>query len=59
MNKIYYGAGHIVIGPYGADEISARARVMAFLRRDDRQVYEIKATSYQDARRKLMRQETR
>lgn len=55
MSEIYYGSGrHTVVGPYRPEEISARARAMAMLRRGG-QVYEIKATSYEDARRKLLR----
>lgn len=61
MNGIYYGAGrHTVIGPYHPDEFSARARCVAALRRQltAEDVYEIRATSYEDARRKLLRRVT-
>jgi hypothetical protein len=56
VNEIYYGAGHTVVGPYHPDEIGARARAQYLLRQPGRQVYEIKASSYEDARRKLAAQ---
>lgn len=62
MNEIYYGVGrHTVIGPYHPDEVFARARAQALLRADkrERQVFEIKASSYEDARRKLLRATSR
>lgn len=59
MSEIYYGAGHNVIGPYHPEELSARAHAQHLMRQSGRQVYEIKATSYEDARRKLLRQERR
>ena len=56
MSDIYYGVERtaLVIGPYHPDEFSARARAQHLLRGAG-QVYEIKATSYEDARRKLLR----
>lgn len=59
MSEIYYGAGATVLGPYHLDELAARANAVGALGRDGRQVYEIKASSYEDARAKLLREVTR
>lgn len=53
MNGIYYGAGYNVVGPYLPEEIRARAHARHLMRQSGSQVYEIKASSYEDARRKL------
>jgi hypothetical protein len=53
MKGIYYGSGYEVLGPYHPDEVRARAAAQALLRGKGQQMYEIKATSYEDARRKL------
>lgn len=56
MKDIYYGVGRsTVIGPYSSDEDSARVRVQYLVRVSGQQVHEIKAASYEDARRKLLR----
>lgn len=55
MKGIYYGAGRNVIGPYHPEEIRARSAAQHIMRQSGRQVYEIKAESYEDARRKLLR----
>lgn len=53
---IYYGSGTTVLGPYHPDEFRARVNAKRMLQGDGRQLYEIKATSYEDARRKLLRE---
>lgn len=50
---IYYGAGHTVIGPYFPEEVRARVAAQNLMRQSGSPVYEIKAKSYEDARRKL------
>lgn len=60
MNEIYYGVGRqTVLGPYHPEELSARARGKALLGACGEQVYEIRASSYEDARRKLLRATSR
>lgn len=52
MPDLYYGnAAGRVVGPYHPDELGARSRAMRTL---GQQVYEIKATSYEEARGRLL-----
>lgn len=54
--SIYYGADTQVIGPYHPDEFMARQAAKELMRGPGgRQVYQITANSYEDARRKLLR----
>ena len=55
---LFYGVkGGKIIGPYHPDELGARMRAVAFLRRAHRgrDVFMVHAHDYTDARRKLER----
>lgn len=54
-DDIYYGAGFNVIGPYHEDEFNARRYARQIMGQSGRQVYHIVASSYQEARAKLLR----